>query len=518
MESSLSELSKREGMLAQRSALHKMFHTKWFFSQVIILFLTISMLLVGGVYYGSQFLLSSATPTLPSHDLYFVSTVSPHSFYLLPQHEQVRRAEFRNNSFIQLLHQHQLVVNTTNCWVCGLMPHTMDKGIPYLVLPYSAQGSARALQTMFRSALDSYPHREPRSANSGPGPYHKTLARAIADLDRDIFDASLIPEEEERAYKELSEAEYSLSVGERQLKSSSPIWIVPHLGNFCLKGLGRNPRAQFGESACTETYVLPTLSSPVFLPAKGTYFVCYDRAYTWLPHDFSGTCYIANLLPPTFTVASDYHRTRIVRGVVSKEDTPGQEAGDFFKGFLPFWGPMVNSRNLRQLTRVVESTANITANALGNLTAELQADRLMTLQNRMVLDIVLADRGGVCKIIHSSCCVFIPDNAPTIYQAISKLHKISESIHVDEGNWTLLGWFWGLMSTWGWKILMIIGVVVTFLFSCCLCVQCGPALCGLCATTCIRQPVVTKEALKDRIMYQQHLNDLMSIEIDYDSD
>ncbi|XP_078506000.1 endogenous retrovirus group PABLB member 1 Env polyprotein-like [Lissotriton helveticus] len=511
-------LSKREKMLAQRSKLHKVFRTKCFLFQIFMLFLTVSMLLVGGVYFGIQLLLPSISPTPPSHDLNLASTISPHSFHLLPQHEQVRRAEFMNNSFVQLLHQHQLVMNTTNCWVCGLMPHTMDKGIPYLVLPYSPQGSARAFQTMFRSALDSYPHREPRSVNLGPGPYHKSLAIAIADLYRDIFDASLIPEEEVRAYKDLSEIDYSISVGDRQLKSSSPIWIVPHLGHFCLQGLGQNPRAQFGKSAFTETYVLPMLSSPVFLTAKGTYFVCYDRAYTWLPRDFSGTCYIANLLPPTFTVASDYHKTRVVRGVISGEDTAGQEAGDFFKGFLPFWGPMVNSRNLRQLTHVVKSTANITASALGNLTAELQADRLMMLQNRMVLDVVLADRGGVCKVIHSSCCIFIPDNAPTVYQAISKLHKISESIHVDEGDWTLLGWFWGLMSTWGWKILMIIGIVVTFLFTCCLCVQCGPALCGLCATMCIRRPSVTKEALMDRIMFQQHLNDLMNIEIDSDFD
>lgn len=34
----------------------------------------------------------------------------------------------------------------------------------------------------------------------------------------------------------------------------------------------------------------------------------------------------------------------------------------------------------------------------------------MTYQNRLALDLVLAERGGVCSMFGQDCCVFIPNN------------------------------------------------------------------------------------------------------------
>ncbi len=34
----------------------------------------------------------------------------------------------------------------------------------------------------------------------------------------------------------------------------------------------------------------------------------------------------------------------------------------------------------------------------------------MTVQNRIALDMLLAEKGGVCRIIGSNCCTFIPNN------------------------------------------------------------------------------------------------------------
>ncbi|XP_078505776.1 uncharacterized protein LOC144763734 [Lissotriton helveticus] len=367
-------------------------------------------------------------------------TVSSHSFHPLPDHESNRRLEFINNSFVQLLHQHQLVMNTTNCWVCGLMPHTTDKGIPYLVLPFSHNVSVWAYITMFIYTHEVYPLRSVTD-----NPKNSALVKGIVDMIKEGISYETIPRDETLVYIGWNLTGYGATLSEKQqAKRSSLIWIVPHQGHLCLQGNGTNPRAQLGKSICTKMYVFAAQTSPSFLAAKGIYFICHDRAYTWLPPDFSGSCFVSFLLPPTYTAAADYHKTRVVRGVLSEEDTAGQEFGDFAKGFLPFWGSMANSRNIRQLTRVVESTVIETAGALSNLTAELQSDRLMTLQNRVALDVILADRGGVCRLIQSSCCAFIPDNAPTVYQAISKLHKISESIHVDKGDWSLMGWFWEL--------------------------------------------------------------------------
>ncbi|XP_078496547.1 endogenous retrovirus group PABLB member 1 Env polyprotein-like [Lissotriton helveticus] len=424
---------------------------KSFLILCIFMLFSVMTFLIGYVLFSFRVTFAPTTsPTPPP------LTVSSHSFHPLPDHESNRRLEFINNSFVQLLHQHQLVMNTTNCWVCGLMPHTTDKGIPYLVLPFSHNGSVWAFRTMFIYAREVQPLRSVKDNLKT-----SALVKGIVDMIKEEISHENTPEDEIFAYIGWNVTGYGATLSEKQqTKRSSPIWIVPHQGHLCLQGIGRNPRAQLGKSVCTETYVFGSQTSPAFLAAKGTYFICHDRAYTWLPPDFSGSCFVSFLLPPTYTAAADYHKTRVVRGVLSKEDTAGHEFGDFTKGFLQIWGPMVNSRNIRQLTRVVESTVIETAGALSNLTAELQSDRLMTLQNRVALDVILADRGGVCRLIQSSCCIFIPDNAPTVYQAISKLHKISESIHVDKGDWSLMGWFWELISGWGWKILMVIGMVM----------------------------------------------------------
>lgn len=42
---------------------------------------------------------------------------------------------------------------------------------------------------------------------------------------------------------------------------------------------------------------------------------------------------------------------------------------------------------------------------------EMSALRLMTLQNRMVLDLLVAPQGGVCTMINTSCCTYIPDES-----------------------------------------------------------------------------------------------------------
>uniref|UniRef100_A0A3P9JE44 Uncharacterized protein n=1 Tax=Oryzias latipes TaxID=8090 RepID=A0A3P9JE44_ORYLA len=39
----------------------------------------------------------------------------------------------------------------------------------------------------------------------------------------------------------------------------------------------------------------------------------------------------------------------------------------------------------------------------------MSAIRTMVLQNRLVLDLLTASSGGVCKMVGDTCCTFIPD-------------------------------------------------------------------------------------------------------------
>lgn len=219
--------------------------------------------------------------------------------------------------------------------------------------------------------------------------------------------------------------------------------VIPARGKLCVEGLGHN---YLGSSRCDITIVLNHALPPLFIASQSTYFVCGPNAYLWLPRGWSGS-YLAFLLPPTYVAPPAYHlqyhrkrrsmpwlRTGRSINVVDQTDTTLQQYIDFNMGFFSYVGAALNSRSIRRLSRIIEAVVNETTVALGNITAELQATRLVTLHNCMFLDVILADRGGACRALGSSCCVYIPDNAPTAYQAIEKLHKIAAEVHQETGT------------------------------------------------------------------------------------
>lgn len=76
---------------------------------------------------------------------------------------------------------------------------------------------------------------------------------------------------------------------------------------------------------------------------------------------------------------------------------------------------------------------NYTRDALQGLAEQLEAASHMTFQNRRALDMVLAEKGGVCKMLPetSTCCTYIPDNTGPngkVTLAIQKLENLSKEL------------------------------------------------------------------------------------------
>ncbi|KAJ1160689.1 hypothetical protein NDU88_001183 [Pleurodeles waltl] len=109
--------------------------------------------------------------------------------------------------------------------------------------------------------------------------------------------------------------EYTFSPVSMKPKTIS---IRPRQAPLCICGQGRIP---VGVSVCNATITYNT-STPYLNAPTGLYFVCGSKAYTWLPPGWSGTCYIAFLLPPTFNKPPTYHRQR--RDTVDQTDTSAQ--------------------------------------------------------------------------------------------------------------------------------------------------------------------------------------------------
>ncbi|XP_056377398.1 uncharacterized protein LOC130273907 [Hyla sarda] len=96
---------------------------------------------------------------------------------------------------------------------------------------------------------------------------------------------------------------------------------------------------------------------------------------------------------------------------------------------------------------------NYTRDALRGVAEQLQADSIMTFQNRMVLDMILAEKGGVCKVLvdPTSCCTFIPNNTGPngkVTIAIQKLEDLSAELKKNSGITDPWGQYFGWFTNW----------------------------------------------------------------------
>ncbi|XP_041045104.1 endogenous retrovirus group PABLB member 1 Env polyprotein-like [Carcharodon carcharias] len=177
-----------------------------------------------------------------------------------------------------------------------------------------------------------------------------------------------------------------------------------------------------GNSSCENTI---STSPGSYDPQNGTFWVCGEKAYPWLPgmaqlssffHQdnrslgkgattptWSGCCYLAYLNP--------YLRHR--RDI--------SESERFWMIAIPSYGAARNSREIINLAAALGKLANSTADALletqkqiSATTTEMIALCLTALQNRMALDFLLAEKGGTCAMIGSECCTYVPNVSENI--------------------------------------------------------------------------------------------------------
>jgi hypothetical protein len=53
---------------------------------------------------------------------------------------------------------------------------------------------------------------------------------------------------------------------------------------------------------------------------------------------------------------------------------------------------------------------NYTRDAVKGIVEQLDATSQMAWENKLALDMILAEKGGVCDMIGGQCCTFIPNN------------------------------------------------------------------------------------------------------------
>ncbi|XP_051787229.1 LOW QUALITY PROTEIN: uncharacterized protein LOC127529022 [Erpetoichthys calabaricus] len=120
---------------------------------------------------------------------------------------------------------------------------------------------------------------------------------------------------------------------------------------------------------------------------------------------------------------------------------------------------------------------NFTKEAVEGIHEQLDRTSLMTWQNRLALDMLLAEKGGVCAMFGDACCTYIPNNtAPdgSITRALAGLTALSNELATNSGisnPWDK--WFMSTFGSWGqWLRSVFISLAVAFLIlllvACCI--------------------------------------------------
>lgn len=98
-----------------------------------------------------------------------------------------------------------------------------------------------------------------------------------------------------------------------------------------------------------------------------------------------------------------------------------------FAIFLLATGDTVVETQITALTTHTSWALNQTCTTLSLHTNEVDQIRKVVLQNLMALDILTTAQGGTCAILHTQCCVYIPDNK-SITQAWGGLNQEIQAI------------------------------------------------------------------------------------------
>lgn len=111
---------------------------------------------------------------------------------------------------------------------------------------------------------------------------------------------------------------------------------------------------------------------------------------------------------------------------------------------------------------MIEEISKDTADTLAGLSRSVDSLANVVMDNRLALDYLLAEQGGVCAVINKTCCTYV-NNSGMIETNIKKIYEQAEWLHKynQQGQGikeALTSWFPGL--TW---LLPLLGPLITLL-------------------------------------------------------
>uniref|UniRef100_A0A8C3KBG7 Envelope protein n=1 Tax=Calidris pygmaea TaxID=425635 RepID=A0A8C3KBG7_9CHAR len=230
--------------------------------------------------------------------------------------------------------------------------------------------------------------------------------------------------------------------------------------------------------------------SPIYAPRQLTW-ICSDGTITDMLNPIHPglqcTLGVPSLCPPYYSekfISQGLWHPRTKRATNGTGWTVSQQLAVWAEGFFGLGMGHLRTRiMLSNLTAQVETLADLTNDNFELLNAQVQAVSRVTLQNRLVLDMILLKEQGVCGYLKANheqeeCCVTIPNVSLPLRENLQKMKKIAEATHELQdqikntwlGNifakigWGFTGWITNLLQTF--IVIIICIIVVCIAISC----------------------------------------------------
>lgn len=143
-------------------------------------------------------------------------------------------------------------------------------------------------------------------------------------------------------------------------------------------------------------------------------------------------------------------------------------------GLFPWVGVAKNILQLENINYRLMSFVNITIATTAAISNELGTLRLIAMQNCMALAQSTAAQGGVCAIIETSCCTFIPvndDDGQAIQSGVHNMTALARAMQEDKIT-DRQDWLTSWLTTWKFTLTRIVLIIIfVFLILCC-CATC----------------------------------------------
>ena len=321
----------------------------------------------------------------------------------------------RDNTFLQAAHGLAKAKGVQACWVCGLM-QTSSQVPPYIAVPFTIPEYTAAYGT---PSIDAPFYTVPMDI--GP-PTKIRLSYAPVGIICWV------------------------NSGNGQVMGNSTCTYTTDVGN---------PGIQIEQDGVTIEVPLPTRvaadhrikDTDTMLALNGSMFVCGSTAYSYLPVSWSGSCYMAYVVP-ALGIEDEKHikgdatgQSRSKRDLFGNNSPIATPTQRFFAAIIPGYGATVALDEIRILVNTLDAIANDSASGLSDLSHELYGLRTMVFQHQYLLDFLAVRLGGYCFFIkqhlHQRCCTYVPDLSANVTGYVKDIHTNVARLTVETSPWSL---------------------------------------------------------------------------------